>query len=306
MSLSDIILIFIVPILSIIGFILNLSSTIVFSLIIKNGQRDDMYKYFLLKSICEMVGCGFSTFYAMYFNEGISAHTYMMTVWYVWFQNYIIKALFMASTGFEIADVFNCAISIEKKMKWCEKRLSFWIWVSSIVILSFGVEMYAVFVNTIKDFTYINHNNLTTAMYDESYRNLSPKMAKFRIAESFINEVFCLFILLFINGYILYKLIQIGRRKRRLTSKSPNNQNSNRAEMRKIIMIIVLFVTFLLGHLPYFVFYVSGHNYYSSLAWTNFIDYGTLFLYLSYSTSFFVFFFFNNIFRRLFLKIIHF
>jgi hypothetical protein len=50
--LSQITNVFIIPILSIIGFILNSLSTIVFSLIIKNGQKDDMYKHLLLKSIC--------------------------------------------------------------------------------------------------------------------------------------------------------------------------------------------------------------------------------------------------------------
>jgi hypothetical protein len=43
--------IFIVPILSLIGFIFNLSSAIVFTLIIKNGQRDDMYKHFFIKIV---------------------------------------------------------------------------------------------------------------------------------------------------------------------------------------------------------------------------------------------------------------
>jgi hypothetical protein len=302
MFLWQILNIFIIPILSLVGFIFNLLSTIIFSLIIKKGQKDDMYKYLLLKSICEMMGCGFSTFYAMYYYEGILAHTYVMVVWYIWFENYIIKAFFMSSTGFEIAAVFSCAISIEKQMRWCEKRLSFCIWVISIVILSFGVEMFPIFTYSIIDYNYTDHSNRTIGMYDKTYKKLYDEMTKFSIAESFIKEVFCLLILLFINGYILYKLIQIGRRKRRLT----NNHNSNKAETRKIIMIIVLFITFLLGHLPYFVFFASGNDYYSSPAWTNFVDYGTIFLYLSYSTSFFVFFFFNNIFRRLFLKIIHF
>jgi hypothetical protein len=80
MSLSKITFIFIVPILSIIGFILNLLSTIVFSLIIKNGQRDDMYKHLLLKSICEMMGCFFSTFYPMSYYGGPLSYTYIMAV----------------------------------------------------------------------------------------------------------------------------------------------------------------------------------------------------------------------------------
>jgi hypothetical protein len=102
---------FIIPIISIIGFIANLLSTIVFSLITKNGQRDDMYKHLLVKSICEMLGCFFSVFWIIYYNSDI----YIMAIWYVYFETYIIKALLMASTGFEIAATFSCAISIEKR-----------------------------------------------------------------------------------------------------------------------------------------------------------------------------------------------
>jgi hypothetical protein len=296
---------FIIPILSIIGFIFNVLSTIVFSLIIKNGQRDDMYKHLLLKSICELLGCFFSVFGIFYYN-GTFAYTYIIRLWFIWFQSYIIKALFMASSGFEIAATFSCAISIGKKMKWCEKRLSFWLWTLIILILSFGVEMFPIFVNTIKDFSRIDEFNRTIHSYVLWPTKLFSKSHLFGLVESIIKEVLFLLILLTSNGYILFKLIQFGRRKKRLTSNSSNIRNSTRAGKRKIIMIIVLFLTFLLGHLPYFVYFAVNTSAYSNRFWSRFKFYVEIFLYLSYSTSFFVYFAFNNNFRRLFLKIIHF
>jgi hypothetical protein len=293
---------FIVPILNTIGFVTNLLSISVFSLIIKNEQRgDDMYKHLLLKSICEMLG----NFFSLLNNLGyISAFgfTYMMAFWYIWFENYIKPALFMASIGFEIAATFNCAISIEKRMKWCEKRLSFWIWVVSILILSFGIEIFPVFAHVIYEETLRDQFNRTIHRYSIMLNHLNDALWDFHFAENIIKELIFLVILLSLNCYILYKLIQIGRRKKRLTSNNSNIQNSNRAENRKIIMIIILFLTFVLGHsanLLYFGFHFGDYR-----IWSHLFFYGDIFLNLSYSTSFFVYFAFNNIFRRLFLKII--
>jgi hypothetical protein len=297
---------FLIPILSIIGFIANLLSIIIFSLIIKNEQRDDMYKYLLLKSICEMLGCLFSVLNQLRYYFTILLNTYIMVVWSIWFEEYIIKALFMASTGYEIAATFNCAISIEKRMKWCQKRVSFWLWVIFILILSFGVEIFPVFMVFIRKLHFTDQFNRTIYVYDMRLPSSSVlKLSSFYFSRSLIEDVMFLFILLSINIYILVKLIQIGRRKKRLTSKNSNIQNSNRAENRKIMMIIVLFLTFLLGHLPRFLtfaFIRTG----SFQFWLDFSNYGDIFLYFSYSTSFFVYFAFNNNFKNLFLKIIHF
>jgi hypothetical protein len=303
MMLWQTIYVFIIPILSLIGFIFNLLCTIVFSLIIKNGQRDDMFKHFLLKSICEMFGCGFSVFRSIYHSYSPLSYSFIMVVWYIWFHKFITKALLMASTEFEIAATFNCAISIEKQMKWCEKRLSFWFSVTFIVIISFGVELFPVLTYYIIKYDSIDSSNKTVREYFPNQNNLVFKLEKFGLAESIIKEVVFLLILLSLNIYILFKLIQIGQRKKRLTSTSSNVQN--RAERRKILMIIVLFSSFLLGHLPNFL-YFGFRTYHSLLFWTDFKDWGEIFLYFSYSTSFFVYYSFNKTFKRFFLKIIQF
>jgi hypothetical protein len=298
---------FIIPIISIIGFITNLVSAIVFSLIIKNEQRrDDMYRHLLLKSICEMLGCFFSVFGVIYYNTGTLKNTYIMAIWNVYFENYIIKALFMASTGFEIAATFSCAISIEKRMKWCQKKLSFWLWIIFILITSFGLEMFPAFTFTIRDFKITDRFNRTIHKYTPYTNYLAFKRGIFGLVESYIKEIIFLLILLSLNSYILFKLIQIGRRKKRLTANNSRVQSSNRAENRKIIMILVLFLYFVLGHMPNIVYFGVNTSFYANQFWIHFKSCAEIFLYLSYSTSLFVYFGFNNIFRRLFLKLIHF
>jgi hypothetical protein len=191
-------------------------------------------------------------------------------------------------------------------MRWCEKKLSFCMCVLFILILSFGVELFPVFTNFIDENRYVDKFNKTIHRYDVLSNILSVNLGKFGLGESIIKEVLFLIILLTLNCYILYKLIQIGRRKKRLTSNSLNVQNSTRAGNRKIIMILFLFLTFLLGHLPNFLFFVFSDGYYSNSFWVDFKDYGTIFFYFSFSTSFFVYFAFNNIFKRFFLRIIPF
>jgi hypothetical protein len=297
----------IIPILSIIGLITNILSIIVFSSIIKNEQRrNDMYKYLLLKSVCEMMGCFFSTFYPLYFLYGSLTNTFMVTVWLIWFRGFIIPAFFMASNGFEIAATFNCAISIENNMKWCEKRLSFCFWAVSIIVSSFGVEIFKPFMYSIEKSNFSYYLNKTLDEYEVSFSSLISNFSKFGLAESIIKEVFVLVILLSLNCYILFKLIKIGRRKKRLNINSSNVQVRTNAEMRKIVMIIFLFITFVLGHLPNFMWF-TVHSYFVSHEFLiDFLDYGDIFLYFSYSTSFFVYFAFNINFRRIAMKIIHF
>jgi hypothetical protein len=298
---------FFIPIFSALGLIGNIVSTIVFSLIIiKNGQRDDMYKYLLLKSICEMLGCFFSVFSPMYYYNGYLKNTFIMVVWFIWFEQYIIFGSFMASTGFEIAATFNCAISIEKRMKWCENRLSFWIWFLFIFVRSFVIEMYPVFMFYVGESNYIDQFNKTIHRYHVMNNSFHSNYYVFNLIDSVSSHALYLLILLSLNCYILFKLIQIGRRKKRLTSNSSNVQNSSRAEKRKAIMIIILFLSFILSNLPYFMSSLFRNLFGSTLFWNEFVSYGGMFFYFSYSTSFFVYFTFNNFFRRLFFKIIRF
>jgi hypothetical protein len=295
---------FILPILSIIGFIFNLLTIIVFSLTIKNGHRDDMYKHLLFKAICEMFGCLFSAFYPLYYYNGTVKFTFIATFWFIWFKSYFINALFMASIGFEILATFNCAISIEKRMKWCQKRLSFWLSVLFILILSFGIEMSSIFMIKINKSNDTDQFNRTIHIYKLSVNSFASKFDSFGLSKSIIKEVISLIILLTLNSYILFIIVQNGRRKKRLTSNNSNNRN--RAEIRKVIMIIVLFLTFLLGHLPNFLFFVLKSYIGSDQFWTDLITCAEIFSYFSYSTSIFVYFCFNNIFRDIFLKLIHF
>jgi hypothetical protein len=311
MEVVKIIYIFLIPILSIIGFIFNILSSIVFGLIIKNGQRDDMYKNLLLKSLCQIMGCFFSVFNLLYFYDGKLKYTYIVSVWFIWFRYYIIPALLMASNGFEIVATFNCARSIEKRMKWCEKKVTFWFWVAFILILSFGVEIFPIFAFSIVEYDIKNNSfNETLHIYSVSFKHQS-EFYTLGLYESIIKHVIFFLILLSLNIYIVFKLIQIGRRKKRLTSNNnSNNRNSNRAENRRMIMILVLFLAFILGHFPYFLWFIiqrSGlMNNLNLKFWYDVGFCGEAVSYLSYSISFFVYLAFNNIFRSFSMKIIPF
>jgi hypothetical protein len=190
-------------------------------------------------------------------------------------------------------------------MKWCERKVSFWIWVVFIFGVSFGAEIVWPLMYSIKETEYTNQFNQTVNGYYPMSSSLTSTVnfGMFGIIESIIKDITSLIILLSLNCYILFKLIQIGRRKKRLTTNSSNIQNSTNAEIRKIFMIIVLFFVFLLGHLPNFLWYIIRSYTHLNQFLNDITECGAIILYFSYSTSLLVYFAFNVIFRRYLMKL---
>jgi hypothetical protein len=78
-----------------------------------------------------------------------------------------------------------------------------------------------------------------------------------------------------------------------------NQTNSRQAEKRKLKMIFSIFIIYFLGHLP-FLFY---HLYLLPSGIRNFSKYyAEIFLAISYSTSFFCYFFFDKNFNSVILN----
>jgi hypothetical protein len=76
----------------------------------------------------------------------------------------------------------------------------------------------------IEEITNIDQYNRTIHKDIVSNNSFFSKIDTFGLVESIIREVLFQLILLFSNIYILFKLIQIGRRKKRLNTNSSNVQ----------------------------------------------------------------------------------
>jgi hypothetical protein len=262
MSLNDE-LYYIYVVFHLMSLITNMICLIVFIKILKTMRNQDsnqMFKYLLMKSICDMLPGMFNLLEPFYYYSALDK-SYFMKVWYIWFNQYLSNVFYLASGLFEIAASFDCAISIENNLKWCRNKLSFVI--PTLVIFTFCASFlsYRIFSFIIIKYNVyeIGVNRTETGYaygvsYLLEYRRLVKKLER---AEIFIRDFAILMILLIINIFIIFKMVQIRKRKSQLQStRSANIIAAEQAENRKVKMIIFLSILFIFGHFPHSIYYI--------------------------------------------------
>jgi hypothetical protein len=296
---------YIKPAISIYTFISNLLCAVVFSKILKrirqNGNK--MYYYFFIKSLCDMLFGLIESFYPLYGIESWSTSTsYLTNIWYIYLHKYLNKVLLMASSFLEIVASFDCAISMDNSLKWFQKWTCFIIVNLLILIFCFVYNSYILLVYDINKIYSLNH---TVVEYDK-HRNddffFSVEYIYLDLFNSLFRDVISIILLITINLYILINLKKIRKRKNRLQKnrKSAKNAIENRAEIaenRKVRMIYVLCLIYIFGHLPSVLYYLRAlsDGYFTIIFYAS-----TDIIYpLSYGTSIFVYYFFNNNFKSI-------
>jgi hypothetical protein len=289
----------ILPIINIISFLMNIVCVLVFLKVLKNKRRANepasssiMYKYLLLKSICDTIS-SFIQISVLIFKEKNYSESLVRSIWYLCFDLYLTRSFYLASGFFEIAATFNCAISIENKLKWLQTKLSFYITTIGLFAFCFVYQSFYFIFKRIQTKESIKNTTVTISYYiNDSVLNYKIEQ-NFELSTFIIRDLVCLLILIILNAFILFKMVQIRKRRHHLqsNSQSANRLNSRRAENRKIKMIVSLFIIYAFGHLPYTFVHlnlldISIHNYA--------IYYSEIFLAISYSTSFVVYSFFDN------------
>jgi hypothetical protein len=306
----DIIYVYFLPSVGITSSLTNILSIIIFSRIVRN-QRDGnkMFSYLLIKSCCDMIiSMMISTVPMMYYIKSNVRFEYFTQIWNIWFIYYILCVLHLSSRLFEVMATLMCALSIDNRMKCCHKRSTFFAIIITILISFFLLRSYVLFDFKIYKYVIIG-NNSNQIIYYTGMRNFSENTVKilnaFFITDSLIRDLLSLITLLLINIYIFYKLIQTNKRKRNLQN---NNRSAGEilargveASKRKKKMVIVLFITFVIGHLPLCIYYLSLSN---SIFWKFWVTVSELLSYIPYLLSFFIYLFFNNQFRKTLILII--
>jgi hypothetical protein len=243
-----------------ISLITNMICLIVFIKIIKTMRNQDsnqMFKYLLMKSICDMFSGIFNLLEPFYYYSALDK-SYFMQVWFIWFNQYLSNVFYLASGLFEIAASFDCAISIENNLKWCRNKLSFII--TTLVIFTFCASFlsYHVFIFEIIEYNIgVNGTKTEYFVYTSiqllKHRRFAIKLERTQV---FIRDLGILIILLIINMFIIFKMVQIRKRKSQLQNiRQVTVTVSERAENRKIKMILFLCVFYLFGHFPYLIYF---------------------------------------------------
>jgi hypothetical protein len=298
----------IVPIINIMSFLMNFICVLVFLKVLKNKRSANepasssiMYKYLLLKSICDTVS-SIIQMTVLIFKENNYYGYLIRSIWSLVFYLYFSQSFYLASGFFEIAATFNCAVSIENKLKWLQTKLSFYITTIGLFAFCFVYQSFYFIFKHIQTKELINNSTVTIFYFiNDSFLYYKTEQ-NFEFSTSIIRDLVCLLILIILNAFILFKMIQIRRRRSHLqsNSQSANQLNSRRAEHRKIKMILFLFIVYALGHLPFTLVHL---NLLDPIIRNYVIYYAKIFLAISYSTSFFIYFFFDKKFNSVIMPI---
>jgi hypothetical protein len=296
----------IIPILNCISFLFNSICFLTFLKIVSAKRRVNeplqsniMYKCLFSKSICDMIPSIINALMPLYIinNYNMISKTLVMAIWRNYFNLYLSNLMYLASGLFEVAASFNCAISIENKLKWFQTKLSFYLTVTAIFGFCFLFHSYQLFGHTITNTNTTNNEyklKQTDFAFSISFRNL-------KLSSTVLRDFVVLIFLIILNVYILYKMIQIRERRTRLqntTSTCQQNQsNATQAEQRKAKMIILLFLIYAFGHLPYIIYYLPIRIYFY-LYLSYITSCSEIFLSISYITPLFIYFWFDKKFNR--------
>jgi hypothetical protein len=315
---------FVLPIIDGFSVLNNFTCCIVFFIIIKNNYRNrqrgsHMYNLLFFKSISDLF-YGIITLLdptILSFKNMNGIGSFMVNFWRYLFSNCLIPTLQISSDLLEIAATIDCALSINKKFKFWFKSISFYIVLITIFILSFGIGSYYLIYWKIEHSTRFNKSlNRTITVFYVAPNFLKVNLKSyyvFNLVQSFIRDLILLLILLALNIYILVKLRQIKIRKNKLganstcTNTATNNRkeiskvkrnlrsNAERAELRKVIMIGVLCLIYLIGHFPTLFYSLSFFIQFKVIAgfWQYEEYFKEVLFHLSYGVSLYVYLLFN-------------
>jgi hypothetical protein len=300
-----------IPIMNIFGLILNSFCTITFLLIIKSNQRNNnssskMYHHLLIKSIVDFIINLIITIVFILETFDVSHKCYFSNFVYHYLYYYGVFCLNLISNSFDILATLDCAISIENKFKFIQKK--FVCITVSLIICCFTFESFSLIFYRIESKIISNLNGtLIIKQYSRNFVSFLNKktLNKLLLIDSLLRDVITLIILLLINIYILFKLIQINKNKRNIRGTTNHQQSTanNRAKYQKMKMIIYLFIVYFLGHGMLFIYYLSTKLFNVTTFNIKYLLYfGDLFSYIPLCCSFIVYFLFNNVFKNILIK----
>jgi hypothetical protein len=289
------------PPISLIGMIANIICIITFYILLrslKNAYEHQMYKYFFVKAICDFLPFLILAFHPVYyqFSNVEFASPYFMQIWYIYFKSYLSYILRLSSQLMEIMATFNCAISINKSMQWCNSRIVFF-WANIIIFTYCSVfHLYIVFIFKIcpvnETTTTVNLNE-TIVYHKHSQYYLcrsdfynSTVATVFESIQTSMRDFLSLIVIVALNLWIL-----IGLKKYRKKKEKEMNQKisiqifRNKAQIvqrQKIKMIMFLCINYILGRIMVLVYYFSFDR--TSSLWSCWLQVGSLLLYASYAT----------------------
>ena len=287
---------YIVPIISAIGFFLNLLSALVFYQISKNNSFGNMFYYLFFKSIDDAVQFIIQVFAPFYYCYNChNSHSYMVIVWYIWFFYYAELICELCSAYMEILATFDCYISINGYLKCCKSKYLAYI---LILIVHFFAFIYYIYVIYSFDIVPVKSEQKQT-FYHFGYTKFYYTVFAYtlRIMHTMLRDVSAFILLILLNILILFTFKKSMERKKNIGSK--NLKSIRKAERNNTRLILYSGINYIIGHIAIFMFYMPFDQLIKSTNfWSCFVGTLSLPFYLSYFFTFFLYFFFNKQYRH--------
>jgi hypothetical protein len=283
----------------IIGILTNSFCVLIFIKIIReeiNGPSN-MFRYFLIKSI---IGLIYFTSQSLIHLREIHklANTFMISLIWIIFQNYISLIARLASSFFEIAASLDCLLLIVRNFEAFIKKSTFYI--VTTIIISYSCLFYVFSIFTYKICTLSSHNDTFLFSEEESDFYKTETYIIMSRLHTIQRDIINFVLLLIINILILKQLQKATIRRRNISSHGSSLASiASNAEVKKMKMILLICLIYSL-HFPsilyhFNVFFLDINDFNSDII--------VLLLDLTSTLSIVPYLLYNNTFKRSFQNI---
>jgi hypothetical protein len=299
----DVLSLYIKTVITIIGLCLLFMCVILFSKIIRNYQLNNkMFHYLLMKSICDFI------FFLIYVIDlsflcpscQLLKDYYFMQLFDKYVVHFLKQIVEICSVVFEILATADCYISIINKYNFLLTRKTCIISSLLNVFLIFFFYFGKIFVYKIVQTSPGKYENTKADLYHSFYyKSLSYIYA-------FIRDILCSALLVFFNILIFIQIKDATKRKLMIVKSELSQTTALTAKTKKLKLIFYSASSYILLHLMPIVKTTYGKFHEINLFWYTFDSFEGSFILFSYVLPFFLYIYFNNVFRQNFLNFIKF
>ena len=287
------------------GFMFNIICLIVFVKLLKNpDSNNEMVKYLLLKSFVDayvmLKSFLFIFFDCNYCDQYRFYATGLFKLIFLIYFSYVAQFL---SIFCELVAVFIRYATVAQKEFFLSRKIPFKVVTSFAFIYSLLFYSYKLFENKIIKSMYKNYlKNTSYLIYKISSTEfgVSETILKLDFVNSLIRDGILVLLIFVLNVLTCIKMKRLLKKKRLILANVRVNTQARKSESHLTIMILLTGFIAIIGHGFYFLFNTPSFILMVSECVYPII----LFTYnLSYLINFFVYFFFNTMFRQCFLRL---
>ena len=278
------------PLISFLGIVFNLFTSIVFIQIMRNVHvRCQMFKYLLIKSLNDLMQFNFHLFSIVYYCPGCeTSRSHAAIVWYIGFFYYGESVVELTSAWLEILATIDCYCFITSNCRFLNSKT-----LANVLILLLHICATFFYIYIFFSYEIVKENDshkfVLTKFSSSSMRRILGYL------HTSLRDLLVLFLLAVLNLLIYRKSRINSRRKQKLIAR---HQQAVKIKNQHIKMIFLIGLNYFCGHLGYVFYYMPVQFQVEPDFWNCFWLFNLVPFYISYMTNIFIYFGFNKHFRH--------